>query len=46
MTNSYNSYDNTIKISNLLLLAKKQNPTNETIYFVKFFSLFAKFPFN
>ena len=44
--NSCNSCDSTIKSLTLLLLAKKQNPTNETTYFVKDFSLFAKFPFN
>ena len=44
--NSCNSCDNTIKSLTLLLLAKKQNPTNETTYFVEDFSLFAKFPFN
>ena len=41
-----NSCDNNIKVSNFLLLAKKQKPTNETTYFVKDFSLFAEFPFN
>ena len=37
---------NTIEVSNFVLLAKKQNPTNETTYIVKDFSLFAKFLFN
>ena len=46
MIDSCNSSSNTIKVFNFLLLAKKQNPTNETTYFVKDFSLFAKFPFN
>ena len=44
--NSCNSCDNIIKSLTLLLLAKKQNPTNETTYFVKDFFLFTKFPFN
>ena len=44
--NSCNSCDSTIKSLTLLLLAKKQNPTNETTYFVKDFFLFTKFPFN
>ena len=41
-----NSCDSTIKSLTLLLLAKKQNPTNATIYLIKDFSLFARFPFN
>ena len=41
-----NSCDSTIKSLTLLLLAKKQNLTNETTYFVKKISLFSKFPFN
>ena len=45
-SDNYNSCSNSIKVSNFILLAKKQNPTNETTYFVKDFSLFAIFPFN
>ena len=41
-----NSCDSTIKSLTLLLLAKKQNPTNETTYFAKDFSLVTKFPLN
>ena len=41
-----NTCDSTIKSLTFLLLAKKQNLTNETTYFVKDFSLFAKFSFN
>ena len=46
MIDSCNSYDSTIKSLTLFLLAKKQDPTNETTYFVKDFFLFAKFLFN
>ena len=45
-TNSCNNCDSTIKSLTLLLLAKKQNPTNEITYFAKDFSLVTKFPLN
>ena len=43
---NYYSYNINLKVPNFLLLAKKQNPSNETTYFVKDLSLFAIFPFN
>ena len=44
MIDSCNSNSNTIKVSNFLLLAKKQNLTNETTYFVKIFPYSLNFP--
>ena len=38
------SYSSSLKVSNFLLLAKNEKSTNEITYFVKYFSLFAKFP--
>ena len=44
MIDSCNSNSNTIKVFNFLLLAKKQNLTNETTYFVKIFPYSLNFP--
>ena len=46
MIDSCYNYNISLKVSSFLLLAKKQNLSNETIYHVKDFSLFANFPFN
>ena len=46
MIDSYDSNSISLKVPSFLLLAKKQNPSNETTCFVNDFSLFAIFPFN
>ena len=46
MIDSYDNNSISLKVPSFLLLAKKQNPSNETTYFVKDFSLFAEPPFN
>ena len=46
MIDSYDSNSISLKVPSFLLLAKKQNSSNETTYFIKDFSLFSIFPFN
>ena len=46
MIDNCDSSSISLKVPSFLLLAKKQNPSNETTYFVKDFSLFAEPLFN
>ena len=46
MTNAITVTPTALKSQIFFFWLKNKKPTNETTYFVKDFSLFAKFPFN